>query len=227
MVITRGKWENCLYQGCWTRYRSLIGFRNQKGGYYARKTGKLLQSRLLNPIKIELLWYEIWQLRQLPTPFYVEVYFLAFTLNDKRKRVLTTSAIFSRIKTLFCSESQSLELCPILVITKLASTSATCRLTSAPKILKTSSTNSAKSPTLIWKIEEDLLSLSSNLKIPGKKLTLGCSTEGSLHFFPPFRRDAEDAVHARDGYDYDGYRLRVEFPRGSQNSGGGGGGGHR
>jgi len=28
-------------------------------------------------------------------------------------------------------------------------------------------------------------------------------------------------VHARDGYDYDGYRLRVEFPRGSQNSGGG------
>lgn len=29
-----------------------------------------------------------------------------------------------------------------------------------------------------------------------------------------FSRDAEDAVHARDGYDYDGYRLRVEFPRG-------------
>nr|CAG4636642.1 EOG090X0HR1 [Eubosmina coregoni]SVE70160.1 EOG090X0HR1 [Eubosmina coregoni] len=50
---------------------------------------------------------------------------------------------------------------------------------------------------------------------------------------PPFAfvefedpRDAEDAVHARDGYDYDGYRLRVEFPRGSQ-SGGGGGGSHR
>nr|CAG4638834.1 EOG090X0HR1 [Cyclestheria hislopi] len=49
---------------------------------------------------------------------------------------------------------------------------------------------------------------------------------------PPFAfvefedpRDAEDAVHARDGYDYDGYRLRVEFPRGSQNAGGGGGGG--
>nr|SVE75488.1 EOG090X0HR1 [Daphnia dolichocephala] len=45
---------------------------------------------------------------------------------------------------------------------------------------------------------------------------------------PPFAfvefedpRDAEDAVHARDGYDYDGYRLRVEFPRGSQNSGSG------
>ncbi|KAL3244293.1 hypothetical protein MRX96_018914 [Rhipicephalus microplus] len=39
---------------------------------------------------------------------------------------------------------------------------------------------------------------------------------------PPFAfvefddpRDAEDAVQARDGYDYDGYRLRVEFPRGS------------
>jgi len=38
---------------------------------------------------------------------------------------------------------------------------------------------------------------------------------------PPFAfvefedpRDAEDAVHARDGYDYDGYRLRVEFPKG-------------
>ena len=28
-------------------------------------------------------------------------------------------------------------------------------------------------------------------------------------------RDAEDAVHARDGYNYDGYHLRVEFPRGS------------
>ncbi|XP_034113146.1 serine/arginine-rich splicing factor 1 isoform X2 [Drosophila sulfurigaster albostrigata] len=38
---------------------------------------------------------------------------------------------------------------------------------------------------------------------------------------PPFAfvefedaRDADDAVKARDGYDYDGYRLRVEFPRG-------------
>nr|CAG4648368.1 EOG090X0HR1 [Moina brachiata]SVE93355.1 EOG090X0HR1 [Moina brachiata] len=51
---------------------------------------------------------------------------------------------------------------------------------------------------------------------------------------PPFAfvefedpRDAEDAVHARDGYDYDGYRLRVEFPRGSQNSGGHRNGGGR
>ncbi|XP_065333577.1 serine/arginine-rich splicing factor 1A [Cloeon dipterum] len=54
---------------------------------------------------------------------------------------------------------------------------------------------------------------------------------------PPFAfvefddpRDAEDAVHARDGYDYDGYRLRVEFPRGGgpgsfRGRGGGGGGG--
>ncbi|XP_054718435.1 serine/arginine-rich splicing factor 1B-like [Uloborus diversus] len=39
---------------------------------------------------------------------------------------------------------------------------------------------------------------------------------------PPFAfvefedpRDAEDAVQARDGYGYDGYRLRVEFPRGN------------
>lgn len=37
--------------------------------------------------------------------------------------------------------------------------------------------------------------------------------------------DAEDAVKARDGYDYDGYRLRVEFPRSSGPSSGGGGGG--
>ncbi|GFO19840.1 Arginine/serine-rich splicing factor [Plakobranchus ocellatus] len=46
---------------------------------------------------------------------------------------------------------------------------------------------------------------------------------------PPFAfvefedpRDAEDSVHSRDGYNYDGYTLRVEFPRGS--SGGGRGG---
>lgn len=42
-------------------------------------------------------------------------------------------------------------------------------------------------------------------------------------------RDADDAVHARDGYDYDGYRLRVEFPRGGGPGGfrGGRGGGDR
>ena len=33
-----------------------------------------------------------------------------------------------------------------------------------------------------------------------------------------FFRDAEDAVNARDGYDYDGYRLRVEFPKGGGGS---------
>ncbi|RWS28937.1 Serine/arginine-rich splicing factor 1-like protein [Leptotrombidium deliense] len=45
---------------------------------------------------------------------------------------------------------------------------------------------------------------------------------------PPFSfvefedpRDAEDAVHSRDGYDYDGYRLRVEFPRGRERGPGG------
>ncbi|KAJ8956392.1 hypothetical protein NQ318_015130 [Aromia moschata] len=53
---------------------------------------------------------------------------------------------------------------------------------------------------------------------------------------PPFAfvefedpRDADDAVHARDGYDYDGYRLRVEFPRGGGHGSfrGGRGGGDR
>ena len=38
-------------------------------------------------------------------------------------------------------------------------------------------------------------------------------------------RDAEDAVHTRDGYNYDGYTLRVEFPRGGQGGGSSGGGG--
>ncbi|CAG9126240.1 unnamed protein product [Plutella xylostella] len=49
---------------------------------------------------------------------------------------------------------------------------------------------------------------------------------------PPFAfvefedpRDADDAVRARDGYDYDGYRLRVEFPRGGGGGGRGGRGG--
>lgn len=44
-------------------------------------------------------------------------------------------------------------------------------------------------------------------------------------------RDASDAVHERDGYNYDGYTLRVEFPRGGgpggPRSGGGGGYGFR
>lgn len=41
-------------------------------------------------------------------------------------------------------------------------------------------------------------------------------------------RDAEDAVRGRDGYLFDGYRIRVEFPRSSSkgdHSGGGRGGG--
>ncbi|KAI2801136.1 hypothetical protein RDWZM_009582 [Blomia tropicalis] len=45
---------------------------------------------------------------------------------------------------------------------------------------------------------------------------------------PPFAfvefsdpRDAKDAVFSRDGFDYDGYRLRVEFPRGRERGPGG------
>lgn len=34
-------------------------------------------------------------------------------------------------------------------------------------------------------------------------------------------RDAKDAVYSRDGYDYDGYKLRVEFPRGRERGPGG------
>jgi arginine/serine-rich splicing factor 1/9 len=39
--------------------------------------------------------------------------------------------------------------------------------------------------------------------------------------FSSNNRDAEDAVHSRDGYDYDGYKLRVEFPRGKERGPGG------
>lgn len=50
-----------------------------------------------------------------------------------------------------------------------------------------------------------------------------------LGFQSPFvyfaDRDADDAVYGRDGYDYDGYRLRVEFPRSGRGSRGGGYGG--
>lgn len=35
---------------------------------------------------------------------------------------------------------------------------------------------------------------------------------------PLSNRDADDAVYGRDGYDYDGYRLRVEFPRSGRGS---------
>lgn len=36
----------------------------------------------------------------------------------------------------------------------------------------------------------------------------------------PIFRDAEDAVRGRDGYVFDGYRIRVEFPRASSRGGG-------
>lgn len=40
-------------------------------------------------------------------------------------------------------------------------------------------------------------------------------------------RDAEDAVKGKDGYEFDGYRIRVEFPRGRGGGSGGGGGSGR
>ena len=40
-------------------------------------------------------------------------------------------------------------------------------------------------------------------------------------------RDAEEAVFQRDGINYDGYTLRVEFPRGGGPGRGGGRGGGR
>lgn len=33
-------------------------------------------------------------------------------------------------------------------------------------------------------------------------------------------RDAEDAIRARDGYNFDGYRLRVEFAKGERRGNG-------
>ena len=49
-----------------------------------------------------------------------------------------------------------------------------------------------------------------------------------IPIFPNFYRDAEDAVYKRNGYNYDGYKLRVEFPREGGRGGGreGGGGGY-
>lgn len=41
-----------------------------------------------------------------------------------------------------------------------------------------------------------------------------------VEFMDP--RDAEDAIKARDGYNYDGYTLRVEYPRNSGNNSRGG-----
>ncbi|XGW13718.1 hypothetical protein V3C99_000215 [Haemonchus contortus] len=47
---------------------------------------------------------------------------------------------------------------------------------------------------------------------------------GPLYAFVEFEdsRDAEDAVHGRDGYDFDGSRIRVEFTRGAGPRGPGG-----
>ena len=60
-----------------------------------------------------------------------------------------------------------------------------------------------------------------------------CLVQFQVHVKTCCNRDAEDAVHARDGYNYDGYTLRVEFPRGGSGNGPGGyrgggmGGGYR
>lgn len=71
--------------------------------------------------------------------------------------------------------------------------------------------------------------LSLNLKIQGKRKTNIDEFLLLLLIVFVCCRDADDAVHARDGYDYDGYRLRVEFPRGGGPGGfrGGRGGGDR
>ncbi|KAJ7333783.1 Serine/arginine-rich splicing factor 1 [Desmophyllum pertusum] len=61
-----------------------------------------------------------------------------------------------------------------------------------------------------------------DLKIPRQ------GTQGTPFAFVEFNdpRDAEDAVRGRDGYDFDGKSIRVEFPRGGRggNRSGGGGG---
>lgn len=74
----------------------------------------------------------------------------------------------------------------------------------------------------------DRPSPSSNLKIRGSFVCF-LAVVFSFVFTRLSCRDADDAVHARDGYDYDGYRLRVEFPRGGGPGGfrGGRGGGDR
>lgn len=48
--------------------------------------------------------------------------------------------------------------------------------------------------------------------IMGKKLLF------SDHVLRFIYRDADDAVRGRDGYEFDGRRIRVEFTRGSQNN---------
>ena len=47
------------------------------------------------------------------------------------------------------------------------------------------------------------------------ELILIPSYELHLIILHTLHRDADDAVHGRNNYSYDGYRLRVEIPRGS------------
>lgn len=49
--------------------------------------------------------------------------------------------------------------------------------------------------------------------------------KNELLFFLLSYRDAEDAVRGKDGYEFEGFRIRVEFPRGGRGGGSGGGGG--
>lgn len=85
-------------------------------------------------------------------------------------------------------------------------------------------------PDVREKDVEDLFYKYGNIKFVDLKTRKG----------PPFAfvefedpRDADDAMRGRNGYDYDGYRLRVEYPRGNgppMRGGGhfmGGGGGGR
>ncbi|KAK2574544.1 Serine/arginine-rich splicing factor 1 [Acropora cervicornis] len=62
-----------------------------------------------------------------------------------------------------------------------------------------------------------------DLKIP--RYGTGGTPFAFVEFHDP--RDAEDAVRGRDGYEFDGQRIRVEFPHGGRGGGrhGGGGGG--
>lgn len=63
--------------------------------------------------------------------------------------------------------------------------------------------------------------------------TICCNSELSKQISRTFakslfvHRDAEDAVRGRDGYEFDGTVIRVEFPRGGGGGGRGGGGGSR
>lgn len=81
----------------------------------------------------------------------------------------------------------------------------------------TCSTSLARLPTLTSRTEEDLPLPSLSMTMPGKSVL---SIQSAVKL-TSFIRDAEDAVHSRDGYDMDGYKLRVEFPRGRERGPGG------